>query len=130
MIILTDDERTVLMITDRGESLAAIGRWEQPVEHLVEIGYLQRHDKFNNTITEAGRLALNDEQEIVDTAAAKALIAASNMRVTQQVAYENIAGYLAFEARERAKATGDELLVALQKCVAAVRDRAINLLEK
>ena len=129
MIILTDDERTVLMIADCGESMMPIGRWEQPVEHLVEIGYLQRHDKFNNTITEAGRLALNDEQEIVDDTAAKAVITIHNAKVAYRQVGNAIAEQLAEMAKLAAASTGDELLVALQKCVAAVRDRAIDLLK-
>ena len=34
--MLTDDERTVLMIAAQGQSMMPLGRWETPVEHLVE----------------------------------------------------------------------------------------------
>lgn len=128
MIILTDDERTVLMIADKGELMIPIGRWEQPVEHLVKLGYLQCHDKFNNTITEAGRVALNDEQDIVDDNFAKAFIKANNAVVIVN-SLQNISVELVKWAKEVAEETACEPLVALQKCVAAVRDRAIDLLK-
>lgn len=128
MITLTDDERTILMIADQGESMIPIGRWEQPVERLVELGYLQRHDKFNNTITEAGRLALNDEQEIVDDNFARAFIKANNAVVVVN-SLQNISVELAKWAKEVAEETACEPMIALQKCVAAVRDRAIDMLK-
>ena len=125
---LTDDERTVLMIAQEGESLAAIGRWEQPIEHLVELGYLNQHDKFNNMITPAGKAAIVETNDVVDTAAARALIGAHNTRVVHKHS-EDIASELAEMAKALSLATGDEPLVALQRCVAAVRDRAIELLQ-
>ncbi len=129
MIILTDDERTILMIADKGESMMPIGRWQQPVEHLVELGYLHRHDTFNNTITEAGRLVLNDEMDVIDDDAARAIIATHNAKVTYRQAGNTIAEQLVELAKQAAESTGDEVLVALQKCVSAVRDRAIDLLK-
>src|SRR5208282_6578518 len=114
MIILTYDERTVLMIADEGESMMPLGRWEQPVEHLVELGYLQRHDRFNNTITEAGRLALNDEQDIVDDNFARAFIKANNAVVVVN-ALQNISADLVKWAKEVAEETECEPTIALQK---------------
>ena len=58
---LTDDEYSVLLIAAEGESLAAIGRWEKPIDDLVEKGLLRRGDKFNNTITPEGRKAVEAE---------------------------------------------------------------------
>ena len=127
MTNLTDDERTVLMIAQEGESLAAIGRWEQPIEHLVELGYLNQHDKFNNMITPAGRTAINQANDAVDGAAARALIGSRNKQVVHKHS-EDMASELAEMAKALSLATGDEPLVALQRCVAAVRDRAIELL--
>jgi hypothetical protein len=129
---LTDDERTVLMIAQEGESLAAIGRWEQPIEHLVELGYLERLDKFNNTITPAGKAAIsqaNDEIDKVEPATARALIGVHNARVVYRKHGEDIAAKLVGMAKAISAATGDEPMVALQRCVAAVRDRAIELLQ-
>ncbi len=62
---LTDDEFTLLMLAERGESLMPIGRWEKSVDSLVARGLLHRHDKFNNVITEKGKEAvrLRDAQD-------------------------------------------------------------------
>ena len=125
---LTDDERTVLMIADQGESMMPIGRWERPVNHMVELGYLQRHDKFNNSITETGRLAINEANDAVDTAAAKALIAGHNGKVVYRQHGEALATKLVEMTRAAMQVTNDEPAVALQKCVAAIRDRALELL--
>lgn len=51
---LTDDEKVVLEICCEGGVIAEIGRWEEPVLSLVKKGYLTG-EKFNHTITEAGR---------------------------------------------------------------------------
>lgn len=66
---LTDDERTVLMITARGEMIADIGeysRWSKPIQSLVKRGLLKQHDKFNNSITAAGREALEAAEQEID----------------------------------------------------------------
>lgn len=55
MTELTDDEFTVLLIAQQGESMMPIGRWEKPVESLVQKGFLHRYDKFNNSITTSGK---------------------------------------------------------------------------
>jgi hypothetical protein len=124
---MTDDERTVLMIADQGESMMPLGRWEQPVEHLVELGFLERHDKFNNTITSAGRKAIGKANDEVDDTFAKALIARHNASVVYRQKGEALAKELAEMAR-LASVTGDTPLTALNRCVAAVRDRAIELM--
>lgn len=125
---LTNDERTVLMIADQGESMMPLGRWEQPVEHLVELGYLERHDKFNNTITLAGKKALGEANEAVDNDAAKALIGRHNAQVEFRQQAEALARQLAMLAKSAVAATGDSPLTALNRCVAVVRDRAAELL--
>ncbi len=63
---LTDDEFTVLLIAQQGESMMPIARWEKPVNDLVERGLLHRHDKFNNTITENGKEALRTHAARLD----------------------------------------------------------------
>lgn len=129
MFDLSNDERTVLMICAKGEAIAAIGRWEQPVNHLVELGYLERGDKFNNFITEAGRTASKQSEDAADDDLAKTIISRHNAGVSYRKSGEEITHKLVELTREAAKATGDEPLVALQKCVTAIRDRAIEILD-
>ena len=56
---LSQDELTVLMIAVHGESMMAIGRWQKPIERLLQKGYMQSRggDNFNCIITPAGRAA-------------------------------------------------------------------------
>ncbi|MFA5897698.1 MAG: hypothetical protein WC829_01165 [Hyphomicrobium sp.] len=54
---LTDDEFTLLMIADNGESLAPIGRWKQSILALTARGLLQRNNEVNYGITLAGKEA-------------------------------------------------------------------------
>ena len=128
MTQMSDDEFTVLSIADKGESMMPLGRWQQPVEHLVELGYLMAADRFNNFITSEGKVALREHSDEVDTAMGVALIKANNLRVAYREHGDDIAKKLAEMAKQAAEATGDPLMVALQKCAAAVRDRALELL--
>lgn len=123
MVDLTDDEQTVLMIAAAGESMMPIGRWEQPVEHLVELGFLERHNKFNNTITEAGRKALGGAPEAIDDALAKALINKHNAGVRYRQAGEEIAQNFYKLVSHAVVVTGDHWNVAISKCLEALRDR-------
>jgi hypothetical protein len=67
---LTDDEFAVLMIAAQGESMMAIGHWQKPIEHLIELGYLKSRggDNFNCVITPEGREACKarDREDQVD----------------------------------------------------------------
>ena len=67
---LSQDELTVLMIAVHGESMMAIGRWQKPIESLLQKGYMQSRggDNFNCVITPAGRAACEarDRQDTVD----------------------------------------------------------------
>lgn len=131
MTQLSDDEFTVLLIAAEGESMMPLGRWEQPVERLVELGYLERADKFNNYITPAGKAAVAEHNKILEAAddgLARKMIELHNNRVAYKQVGEKLAEQMAAMAKAAADITGDEPLVALQKCVAAVRDRAIELL--
>lgn len=125
---LTDDERTVLMICDRSESVAAIGRWEQPCDHLVELGYLRRTDKLNHFITEAGHLAISAANEEVEDAFAHAILKLHNTRVEYKREGDEAARWLAQMAKKAAAATGDDILQALRKCGEAVVTRAADFL--
>ena len=70
---LSDDEFVVLTLAANGESMAAIGRWEKPIEHLVLLGMLHRHDKFNNVITSKGRQAHHAHEEKIELGLANAV---------------------------------------------------------
>jgi hypothetical protein len=63
---LTDDERTVLMIAARGESMIPIGRWKPTILGLAKRGLMLKQDAFNYTITDAGRAATEGVEAAVD----------------------------------------------------------------
>lgn len=73
MVDLTQDEFTILLIADRGEFMAPIGRWKAPILSLLEKGLMQRLDDVNYTITDAGRAARATQDEEDDTAIRDAL---------------------------------------------------------
>lgn len=78
MTDLTQDELTVLLIANLGESMMPIGRWEKPIQSLLARGYIRAADKFNNFITDAGRKAVTRDED--DTA--RQMIEANNNLVT------------------------------------------------
>jgi hypothetical protein len=130
-INLTDDERTVLMICAKGESLAAIGRWEQPVDRLVDLGYLSRNDKFNNFITDAGRKAIGEANDQVDTKFAVAMIQSHNARVGYRRMTEEAAQILVVMSVEVASSVADgHPIILLRKCMADVSARAAEMLKE
>lgn len=66
---LTDDERSVLLITREGGVIADIGdvsRWHAPINSLLKRGLLKQHDRFNNVITDAGIEAIEADQGALD----------------------------------------------------------------
>lgn len=70
---LSDDEFTVLLIAEQGQAMIPAGRWNAPVLHLVELGYLRPlgnpgdpTGSVNNIITEQGRSALKVHGDEVD----------------------------------------------------------------
>ena len=69
MTELSQDEFTVLLLAAEGESLAPIGRWKAPILSLTGIGFMQRDDDVNFSITVEGRRAceqrnLDDDKEL------------------------------------------------------------------
>lgn len=52
---LTEDETACLAIAAKGGCIASIGHWEDAIDSLVQLGLLNRLDKFNNVITAEGR---------------------------------------------------------------------------
>src|SRR5690349_11032406 len=106
MTSLTEDEFTVLAIAAEGESMMPLGRWEQPVERLVELGYLERTDKFNNYITATGRIAMHEYQKGADTALGQALVKANGMRTVYRQHGEELAGRVVEMAQQMTSVTG------------------------
>lgn len=110
---LTQDEYAVLMIAEKGESIAAIGRWEKPIQSLVARGLMRANDKFNNVITDAGRVAVEkeDDEAIRDVIQANNAIAAnpSLAQTRQQVLPmgQQAADLLVAMVRASVGATGD-----------------------
>ena len=81
---LTDDEFALLEIASHGESMIPIGRWERPLKALATKGLMFANDSVNYVITDGGRAALDGYKDDVDTAWAKAAIAAHNGAVEQR----------------------------------------------
>lgn len=128
---LTEDELAVLMIAARGESMIAIGRWEQPINHLVQMGLLLRHDKANHTITPAGREVLQAEEKITDKALGGLIESSSRVGAAQKSIRdfaEQAAQLLAEASRESARITGDRKEYAAQEWSRIILNRALELL--
>jgi hypothetical protein len=128
MMNLTVDEQTVLTLAQQGESIMAIGRWEGPCDHLVELGLLDRHDKFNHSITPAGSAAIGETEERVDDAACRAMINVHNFRVAYRRRADEIAQQLVQLAKDAATVTGDDPKTAVANIISAIRDRLEDLL--
>lgn len=106
MVDLTQDELTCLAIANEGECMLAIARWEQPIDHLVELGLMQRFDKFNNVITPKGREAIAKDIAQVDLAFATTAIDVHNAQTSYKNAMEFSAQQLANAARQKQLLTG------------------------
>lgn len=128
MVEITNDEMTVLALTYSGESVMAIGRWEAPCEHLVELGLLERHDKFNHALTEKGRQVYEKEQTSADDNLAKALIERHNAGVAYRKRAEAIAQEIVDLAKEVHEAMGDNVRTAADKILKVLRDRVMDVL--
>jgi hypothetical protein len=74
MTELTDDEFTILLLGNEGESLAPIGRWKVPILALTERGLMQRFNDVNYGITQEGRDAV-DARNAEDEAALRSVLA-------------------------------------------------------
>ena len=111
---LTDDEFSLLEIASHGESMIPIGRWERPLKSLADKGMMFAADTANYVITESGRAALTGHKDDVDTAWAKAAIAARNgaaeqraVAQTEMVEYQ-IGGDTFLVTKSDAKALNDD----------------------
>jgi len=129
MADLTQDEVTVLMIAAEGESMMPIGRWEAPVESLIKKGYLHRADKFNNYITDAGRHAV----QLQEDANIESLVEATNQIVSAQekcaARGREISALLAELATFSAAVTGAAKMTELKRWARVILEDAKGKLE-
>lgn len=65
---LSADEEAVLTIAAQGESMIPLGRWEEPVLRLAQLGYMHKNDQFNYVITPAGAARAQGIEEESDQA--------------------------------------------------------------
>ena len=128
MAELTDDEFVVLQIMAQGQAVAAIGRWEKPLDALVDRGLARRLDKFNNIITTEGTKACA-AREAGDDAALRGLIPqVATAQTAARGHVEAAAEHLARAAQASAPVTGDGVETALVTWNIEVLKRARELL--
>lgn len=137
---LTPDEKTVLLIAAKGESMIPIGRWKASTLSLVEKGFMKAHGSsgdptghFNHRITSAGRVAV-DEVEKEDDALLGQLITASTVAGHEQkkarAAAEQIAVQMVDLAEMSARVTGDSKRDALAQWAKVIGQRALEMIRR
>ncbi len=132
---LSQDELTVLMIAAEGEPMMPIGRWKEPMEKLIDRGYLKPHRHagdptgyFNNYITPEGRAAVKADE--IDTAG-KIESIGETIHAGQQQAretVEQIAAQLVDLANLSQRITGDDRTKALRNWAKIILTRALELM--
>jgi hypothetical protein len=127
---LSDDEYTVLLIAAEGESMAPIGRWQAPVEHLVQLGYLHALDRHNNVITTEGRKAIGRREAIDNDALRGAAQAVTVAQSDARMCAEEAAQALVRAAQASVTVTGDGLPTAVQAWSQQVLRRAMELVRE
>ncbi len=131
MGILTEQELGVLQIHAQGGNVAAVGHWEKPVDHMVALGLLKRHDKHNHSLTPAGEAALEADEREKDAALGRMIEAGSVMGATQKRIREfaeQAAQLLAQAAQASNKVVGDDPDVAVRKWANIIVNRALEIL--
>lgn len=131
MADLTQDETTVLMLTAQGESLAPIGRWEQPIHDLHTRKLLRALDPHNYVITQEGRIAIAEQERTNDQALGNALQKVARAAPVQQAISdfaEQAAHHLVDAAKTSAAVTGDTPDEAARKWSQVILQRALDLL--
>jgi hypothetical protein len=131
MTDLTQDEFTVLLLADAGESMIPIGRWKEPILALANRGLLQQNDEVNYAITLAGRqarAARDQEDESGLVALLESHNKMANARTQAQQSIEQAAQCLAAAAKASAIATGDAPTHALREWSKVALTRALELL--
>jgi len=128
---ITDDERTVLMIADRGEYMLAIGRWELPIKSLAKRGLLASQILNGGpqyTITEAGRTELNAAEHEEDQQLREIINRSSATLASIRGKAEQSAQLLAQAAKESEQATGDSPKVAAERWSEMILKRALDII--
>ena len=123
---LTDQEYTVLMICNEGQSIAAIGPWEKPCDNLVESGFLQRHDKFNHSITAKGRQALHAYEEKVDLGLVEACNKVAVAKTQAQLSIEECVKQMVIAVRATNLATGESYTDATNRWMQIVYQKVLE----
>jgi hypothetical protein len=77
---LTQDEFTVLLLAEAGESMIPLGRWKTPVLALTEREWMQCHNAVNYGITLEGRKAVFEQNE-ADEADLRRLLAGNSKTI-------------------------------------------------
>ncbi len=129
---LTEDELTVLMIAAEGESMIAVGRWQKPIESLLQKGYMASRggDNFNCVITDTGRTAAREAEdapfrELIETGSK---IGATQKGIRDFA--EQAAQLLAKAARASHSAVGDAPEYAAKKWSEIILRRALEVLRE
>lgn len=130
---LSGDEATVLQIAASGQSMIAVGRWEEPAKSLVRRGFLKdmSGDMFNCVITDAGQAAMQGQEAEDDRALGRQIDALRAGAVAQQsiqAMAEQCAQVLVKIAEASAVVTGDTEADAADNWAKVIRNRARELL--
>lgn len=117
---LSDEEFALLEIHSQGGNVADLGehsKWHVPINALVERGFLKRHDQFNHTITDAGRIALGGREKEEDHALGRMIETASKLQQAQNqilVIVHQIAAALVQIGRLSQQANGGDPAVSVR----------------
>lgn len=127
---LTDDEYTVLMLVEQGQTIGPIGRWEKPVKDLHSRGLLNQFNAWNYGKTDAGSAVLAEHEKGVDIDLALVLSGTNRLAIAAseaRVAAEEAAKHLANAVRISSKVTGDKTEVAARAWAESIVKRALEL---
>lgn len=126
---LTQDESTLLRIASTGNSMMSVGRWEKPIEDLVKKGLLHRHDKFNHTITPAGREAIERNEDAVHKKLVEALFASGRAQTEIQECVRAATDQLVRAVQLTQQLKGDYALFALEQWASVIFREAKDKLD-
>lgn len=127
MADLSDDEYVVLAIAAEGQSMMQVGRWQAPTEHLVELGFLVAHDKFNCFITPKGRQAAAEHEKKTDDASLRIGVEIHNTRIRTKAILEEAAAKLAEAAQLGQRVSGGEIDTHIAQAAREIIKRAQEL---
>ena len=128
---ITQDERTVLMIVNRGEYMLAIGRWELPIKSCAKQGFLKSEFIAGGpqyTITEAGHTELDVAEHEENQQLANIINSSSATLASIRGKAEQSAQLLAQAAKESEQATGDAAKVAAERWSEMILKRALDII--